>query len=198
MRYTLLLLLCVSCTGYQSLNQPIVRSEKPVTVSVPPIVGDIDGMLREALINEISSSGSFLYTAGKADYDLTVKIVSNSKDKIGYKYDQKPITGAIIDRLVPNEGRRTVEVEANLIDKATKKKVKGPIKVAGFADYDYVNSNSYDNLIVDPSSGNKQSVLQYSLGQLGSEEEASNTAQNPAFRTVAKKVTNYLRLALVE
>jgi hypothetical protein len=198
MKYLLLLLLCVGCGGYYSLNQPLMRGENPVTITVAPIPGDVDGMLRTALIDALSSSGSFLYTGGRAQYELTVKILSNTKDKIGYKYDQKPITGAIINRLIPNEGRRAVEVEATLTERSTKKKIKGPIRISGSADYDYVNSNSYDNLIVDPASGNKQSVLAYSLGQLGSEEEASNTAQNPAFRIVAKKTANYLRLTLIE
>lgn len=194
----LLLALSACSTGYRSLNQPLSYNDEKVSVTVPPIKGDIDGTLRTALIQELSSNGGFVFTGSRAKYELAVKILSNSKDRIGYKYDQQPITGKMVNRLVANEGRRTVEIEANLIDRSTKKKVQGPFRVSGYAEYDYVNSNSYENMIVNPELGNQQSVLAYSLGQLGSEEEASNTALNPAFRSVAKKTASYLQRLLAK
>jgi hypothetical protein len=188
--------LCIGCTGYHSLNQPLSYKESPLSIAIPVIKGDVDGILRNALVEEFSTSGGYCYKPRDAKYDLVVKIVSNTKDRIGYKYDQQPISGKRIQRLVPNEGRKSVDIDATLVDRFTKKKIKGPIRVSGFADYDYVNSNSFENMTVDPESGNFQSVLAYSLGQLGSEEEASNAALNPAFRSVAKKTANYFRIAL--
>lgn len=194
----LLAFFCTACMGYHSLNQPLSYKETPISIAVPVIKGDVDGALRSALVDEFSTNGGYSYQAGQAKYDLVVKIVSNTKDRIGYKYDQQPISGKMIKRLVPNEGRRTIEIDATLVERVTKKKIKGPIRISGYAEYDYVNSNSFENMTVDPDSGDLQSVLAYSLGQLGSEEEASNAALNPAFRSVAKKAADYFRVALLQ
>lgn len=188
----------MSCQGYHSMNRPLaLAGGSRATIDVSMIPGDIDGALRTAMIQSLAESGSFVYAPGNSQYLLDVKITGNSKEKIGFKWDQHPISGKLQNRLVPNEGRRTIQVSATLIDRRTKKKVKGPIQVSGYSDYDYVNPNSLENLTIDPNTGNQQSILAYSLGQLGSEEEASSMATFPAFQMVAKKATDYFRLALV-
>lgn len=157
------------------------------TVSIPYLKGDEEGLLTDELVKAIGLSSQFTY-AKEGELILEGKIVSDQNSNIGWEYDSDPTTGARINRLVPNEGRRELTVRFSLVAARTGKVVYGPIDVSAHVDYDFVNSDSLlDTSFLTPTGG-RQSVLFFSLGQLDSMQGAQSSAREPLYQKIATKI----------
>jgi hypothetical protein len=180
-------LLHTSCGYRLSLLE---ETKKPL--GVPYIKGDEDGLFTRILINTLSESGKFTYFSHGAENELVISILSDCSQHIGYRYDREEITGDRINRLEPIEGRRTVVVEIKVIRANTQEILFGPIQLTSKEDYDFVDQDSaVDVSFVNPL-GTRLSVLNFSLGQLDSEEGAKFAALRPLYEKLSKKIIDIL------
>ena len=174
---------CTSC-GYHfsNGNRPARKA-----LTVPYIKGDLEGSLTSHVIEALTTSSRWRYTQGGAEYSLEVEILKNFNDYIGYQYDHLE-SGALIDRLVPNEGRKSVLVKIGILKVATQEVVYGPYEIEGSADYDFVNSDTYTDMSFIDSKGVPHSVLAFSLGQLDAEQDARRVTMQGAYKKIAEKI----------
>ena len=192
----LIFLFCSGC-GYSSPQNQF--DNQVAVVSVPLIRGDESGDLRDSLAKELSELSGYRYSSDSdARYRLDVKILGDTKETIGYVWDEAPITGAFIKRLYPNEGRRKLTVSISLYDTVKKKIVISPFDVEGFSEYDFVNPTALNVVEFIDLAGNVESVLQFSLGQLDSEEGARLESFQPLSQTLASQVAQALIRAPVK
>ena len=178
--------LLLSGCGYHVYDREIT-SHFP-TISVSYFSGDHDGMLTDAVIKGLCTSGEFEYASRGGTLILEGAIISDSSEHIGYQYDRHPISNARINRLVPNEGRREIKVRISLIDSLSQKVLYGPFDVSATSDYDFVDSDSLQDTSFIDNSGTRQSVLFFSLGQLDSAQGAHTTSRTPIHERLAVKI----------
>ncbi|MEI8300730.1 MAG: hypothetical protein WCG10_03860 [Chlamydiota bacterium] len=181
--YGILVIACSSC-GYRFSQH---SSQSITCVSVPYIKGDIDGRLTSKVIQVLSTSSKWRYTQGNADLILEAEILKNQSDYIGYQYDHLE-SGALIDRLVPSEGRKKVLVKLQIVNSHTRQVLYGPYEIEGNADYDFVNSDTYTDLAFVDSLGKTYAVLPFSLGQLDAQQGAIDAALDGAYQQIAEKI----------
>lgn len=181
-----LLLLLTSC-GYH-LEQGSHVSENAATLSVPFVKGDINGRLTEAIIKQIAYAGDCRYVSRDGDYLLEIDVLSDSNDQIGYMYDHDPTSGKLIKRLEPNEGRREMTVDIRLINATTNEVILSSTQVSAYSDFDFVDSDSIQDVSFTNLSGARDSVLSFSLGQLDSKEGALDAASHPLYQEIGKKI----------
>ncbi len=180
----------MSSCGYQA-GDDAALSAFP-TISVPYFNGDQSGVLTDIVVKSLSSSGVFNYANRGGALTLEGKIISDNCENIGYQYDRHPVSGEKINRLVPNEGRREVTVEINLIDTRSLKTLYGPFVVAAYSDYDFVDSDSLQDASFMNAKGIRESVLFFSLGQLDSINGAKAASLDPIYHRLATKITEGL------
>lgn len=181
--------LCWGC-GYRSTTS---TGSDTVAVSIPLIANDEDGVLRNELAKAIASTGKYRYTSSQdSRYQLIVSIKGDRAEHIGYVWDEEPITGEILNRLYPSEGRRAISVSVSIKDTDTNKTIVGPFVVNEYVDFDFVNPTALKNIEFTDVAGQSQSVLQFSLGQLDSEEGAKNESYHPAFKELSQKIASVL------
>jgi len=179
-----LLLTCGGC-GYRLAT--LDTTHRP-TITVPYVEGDISGELTSALIHAIAKNTSFEPRVSHGRYRLDVTILSSVHNYIGFRYDRDEITGERIDRLQPDEERKTVKVEVQLVDTYSGKPILGPQIIEGRTDYDYVNSDVLSDLSFLNKAGRRESVLQFSLGQLDAVENAREAALTPLYERLASQI----------
>lgn len=97
----LISVLLTSC-GYHIENDE--RSMASYTLEVPYFQGDKNGLLTDAVIQALTSSGDFHIVRSGGALVLEGKIVKDENENIGYQYDRDPTSGRRINRLIPNEG----------------------------------------------------------------------------------------------
>lgn len=180
-----LLLLC-SC-GYH-----LADSDKKVTIEVPYVQGDFEGMLTGHLIRELETSGQYEYTAQSGDKILKVDIAGDGSEIIGWRHDRKVKSGKVEHNLIAVENRRTITANVTLIDPISDKTLWGPITVTAWADYDYSDVNSLRQLSFFPKPGTRASVFDFSMGQLDSVEGAQDDAITPLYRDLARRIVDLL------
>jgi hypothetical protein len=185
---SLLSILLTSC-GYQATSG---ANNNQTVISIPVIHDDDDGVLRNSLAKAISETGKFKYSSEPQDNQLIVKFVNNYTDTIGYSWDINPATGAAVNRLYPGEGRKSIVANITLKNSKSKDPVLEPFNVTFQATYDYVNPVSKKQIEFKDKAGKTHSTLQYSLGQLDSEEGARLESANPLYQGLAKKIAETL------
>lgn len=178
----------LSACGYHVENANAEAG--PITISVPYIKGDPDGMLGSELVHVLSSSGQFdcIQTGGMLI--LEAAIIAEGDDRIGFRFDRDPTSGALRDNIVGTENRLTISAEVKLIDAYTNEVVIGPQIVKAYADYDYVDSNSIRDLTFFTPNGTSEKVLDFSLGQLDSFEGAHDDSLAVIYRHLAQKIVD--------
>ncbi|MCI5052477.1 MAG: hypothetical protein MRY21_05010 [Simkaniaceae bacterium] len=182
--------LLLSSCGYR------VQSSGVATVDVPFLKKDTDGRLTTSLISILNRSGVFTYASHDARYLLEGELTTLCTEVIGYQYRRKDGSTKILHRIVDNEGRRNVSAVVSLIDLETGEKIFGPTKISASSDFDYVDPDNFFDLTFDPPNGPEDSVLNFSLGQLDSQEGASLASIDPAFQNLAAKITQALSAAI--
>jgi hypothetical protein len=162
------------------------------TMSVPYVKGDLDGRLTAAIIKKMNNSSKWRYVQGPADLVLAIEMIRNDREYIGYQYDRVKPTAELIDRLIPNEGRRTILVRIKVLDAHKQHVLYGPYEVEASADYDFVNFDTYKDLAFVNQEGVAQSVLTFSLGQLDAQEGGSEAVLSAAYQVLAEKIVDGL------
>lgn len=196
--FLLVCTLCLSC-GYRFEQQELENGEA-ISLSVPFVKGDLDGQLTNALIKEMSKTGSFRFVREGARHNLVVAIVEDEKHKIGFRYDRIPNptpeelakNDGREKNIVPTEGRRILTAQVTVEDTRSGKVVLGPTFVKAFMEYDYVNSDNLVDLTFLGPDNQRLTVLNYSLGQLDSIEGAEDNALDPLYRHMAQKIIDGL------
>jgi hypothetical protein len=107
---------------------------------------------------------------------------------IGYRRDRQQISGESQKNLVASERRKTMAVQVALYESESGKVVSGPFRIEGYADFDYVDGDSIQDLVFIAPNGVRQVVLPFSLGQLESSEAAEEAAMRPLHVQIAKKI----------
>ncbi|MFA6118352.1 MAG: LPS assembly lipoprotein LptE [Parachlamydiales bacterium] len=159
------------------------------SVEVPYVEEDMYGLLTNELIKNIANSSAMHYQSTNANYELKVKVLNSATNKIGYKYDTNN-EGQRTKNIRPTEGRCSLTAEVQLINIKTREIKFGPFTVTSDSDFDYVDQDSLSDLsFIDPS-GNRITVLSFSLGQLESIDSAKEAALKPLFEQLAKKIVD--------
>lgn len=157
------------------------------TVSIPFIQGDEDGTFTTEVIQAVSRSG-LADVRSQGEYTLKISIVGEGTEQIGYRIDPQKVKGKVRKNLLACEGRRSMIIDVGVY--SGEKQVQGPYRLSAFAEYDYVDGDSIQDLtFVDPA-GVVQTVLPFSLGQLESAEMAAWAATQPLYRRLAQKVVD--------
>ena len=160
-------------------------------ICIPYIKDDFNGSLTNELIKQISYCPNITYKNSNAKFLLNVKILSNTNEKIGYKYyrDNKYERKNF---LMATEGRQVVIAEIKLIDINADKVIFGPYNVSADSEFDYVDQDSISDLSFIDAAGNRKTVLSYSLGQLESFENAKEGALRPLYEKLSKKIVDLI------
>jgi len=184
--------IALSSCGYQGVYS--LGKDDLIPVSIPLIYADDNGILRENLAHAISNTGRYFYKSSNARYQLVVKILNDKTEKVSYIWDQDPISGEILNRLYPSEGRRLIKALVSFKDTELDKCVVEPFEVSTFVDFDFVNPTVLKNIQFQDVFGETQSVLQYSLGQLDSEEGAKSESYYPIYKELTEKIIQGIHL----
>lgn len=181
---------CLMGCGYHFDTTPTESSER-ISVNIPYIKGDHQGVLLSALAKAMGESGVFdyVYTAGSCS--LSVSIVSDSDDRIGFRYDRNPTNGELRDNIVGTENRRALVASIRLVDESTQEVIVGPEDVRVTVDYDYFDGNSIRDLVVFREPG-PQTALSFSLGQLDSVDGAHDDTHSSIYGLMADKIVSRL------
>jgi hypothetical protein len=186
--------LILSSCSYHYTSQE--DSGKVYTVTVPYISGDSDAILNNALVYQLGSSGCFRCVQSGGEYILQATFLSDTQSRIDFRYDRDNVSGALEKNLLGVEDRRTVLIQASLVDAGSNKVIVGPFEVSSDVEYDYIDPGSPLDLLYTNSSGVSESIIQFSLGQLDSSEGAYDDSSKLLFQRLAERVTeglvNYL------
>lgn len=183
-RLTFIALCLLSGCGYHF----VASSNESVSFSLPEIAGDETGKFSNILIEELVATGKFDYAPHGAHMLLDVHILSDTSDRIDYRYDRDPNSGKLRKNILGTMNRRHLVAEVKLVDARTDEIVWGPQKVYGSADYDYIDPHSLHDLAFVASNGTPHTVLDFSLGQLDSEGGAHIDAAQVAYRHLAVQI----------
>ena len=179
-----LLLLFASC-GYR------VEGLDTISVTVPYVVGDQEGELTDALAFALSRTANYRYVKEGGDWTLTAKVIGDRNDRIGYRYDRDPKSGALRDNVIGIENRKAITVEVKIVNTSTGDLILGPQKIKASATYDYDDPNSlFDLSFIDPASGIRLPMIDFSLGQLDSVAAAGEDVTEPIYRLLAQRIVD--------
>lgn len=178
MSVLVILLSLVSC-GYQAGYGNGSPGFK--TLSVPYVVGDIDGDLTAAIVQEIVSSSPFEHRTEHGQLLLIVKLLDTSDENIGFRYEQ--IHGKEYKRsIIPVETRLTATAEVALVNAATMCSVIPTVILSASIDFDHeYNATRHDSNV-------------FSLGQLSDSDAAFAAANFPLNRLLAQKIVDYIAI----
>lgn len=183
-----LLLLLSSCHYKFQDPDHLYSDEDSTTISVPYIKGDSEGQLNQAVILAIAEYSSFEYRKEGGALTLDIAILTDTDQRIGFRYDRDPTTGARRPNVLGSENRRSIQAEVKLIDAYAGKVVAGPFLIQEEIDFDYVESSSIRDLTFTPPKGPSQTVIDFSLGQLDVIEDANEDARIPLYAKLAEKI----------
>lgn len=177
---------CFSSCGYHF--REVASQEAVASISVPYIEGDMEGKLTACIIKELATHPSYQYKSRGASCFLHVEVIKNEDEQVGYRHDRLESTAALLNRLVPVEGRKKMRLRAQLQETGTGKVLAGPFEVSAYKDYDFVNFDTYKELAFVDIQNQPFSTLAYSLGQLDSIEGAKEAAIQSVYIELAKKL----------
>lgn len=181
----------VSSCGYH-FSQSSSDSDLTYSISVPYIQGDPDAYLNNELASQLANSGRFHCVQSGGDFTLQVVLLSDTNERIGYRYDRDDVTGKRKSNILGIENRRNIIAEVTLFNASTSEVVYGPAKIKAWADYDYVDSGSPRDLNTFIAPGKTEPTIRFSLGQLDTVEGAHDDASLPAYRHLARQVVQSL------
>lgn len=179
MKFVLFCLLCLlTACGYRPGCSPL--SESYHSICIPYVTGDLDGLLTAALVHEITISLPFELSSTDGQLILIVKLLNISDENIGFRYDHLHHKHDR-DDLVPIETRLVARAEVSLLNSATDCVVIPTVILSAFVDVDHEYNATYHDANV------------FSLGQLSDAEAAFDAARIPLFRSLSKKIADYIR-----
>lgn len=172
-----LALLLVSC-GYKLGSGESVPS---MTVNIPFIEGDKDGLFTEELIREISARTCLIYSNDEAETTLIVRLLELRDENVGFRYDRKR-SGELRDNIIPTETRLKTQAQVTLYRSCDGAVLFGPVIIPASIDFDH---EYYPN---------RNAVNIFSLGQLTDIDAARDAAIYPLSRELARRIADYLSL----
>ena len=181
--------LMIAGCGYHSNNEEMTH-QFPV-ISVAYFSGDRDGSLTDNIIQGLCFYG-FTYSNRKNTMILQGEMINDNTEYVGYQYDRHPLSGQLINRLIPNEGRREITIRFSLIDSDSQQALYGPFVISATSDYDFCDSDSLQSTSFIDSSGTRQSVLAFSLGQLDSAQGAHAASHVPIYQNLTRKIVEII------
>lgn len=157
----------------------IPSAEDVPTLTIPYVVGDINGELTAAIVREISVTGRYRYLSSGGDSILKVRIIDEYEENIGFRYDRHR-KGDLKKQIIPVEERSYILVEVELVAAGSCQTLKGPIRLMANVefDHDYYTIRNRDNI--------------FSLGQISDIDEAEDAATTPLYKKLAEKITDFL------
>jgi len=170
------LLFLTSC-GYRFGSGELSSNYR--TVTVPFVLGDLDGSFTSALIHQLSLSGEFEYVREGGSLVLKVNLTDFRDENIGFRYDRKK-RGDLTKSVIPTETRITAFAEVSLVEACTGKVVLGPAKIMASVDFDHDYYSSRNGVNI------------FSLGQLGDIDAAHEAVNTPLYRALAQKLVDYV------
>ena len=176
----------LSGCGYHTQNS-LVESNG-IAVCVPLIRIDEEGHLRNSLIRELSSTKVFTYSSSPSRYQLIVEVLNDKIDTIGYMWDREPREESPKGRLYPSEKRRLCEAKIRLVDTESGEDFITPFYLSSHADFDFVNPTALNTIQFTDRESRKQTVLEFSRGQLDSEEGGQSGSFSPLFSDLATRI----------
>jgi len=181
----LALILLTGC-GYQ------VGVAPPVTFQIGSIPGDHDRSFQSELIAAIAASSGFQYMPFGADIEINMTVDRLKTEHHDYRYQTEDGSGAVIDRLSPIGAKHQAVVTCQVLRRSSGQPLLTAQPFRQELNFDFVDFRSYQDLAFNEFSGQQATTLQYSLGQLGAEDDAAKSALRPLFKKVAEKVASYL------
>ncbi|MBM3195676.1 MAG: hypothetical protein FJZ62_02880 [Chlamydiae bacterium] len=136
---------------------------------------------------ELQRSTGYQVVNKNGRYLVEISVDQLRKDTIGFLHDRQPITGEVIDRLFPNEGRAVLGAKITIIDKHDLKSMIENRRLFASADFDFTNPNTLRDTQYEG-----QPLVEYSLGQFDSEYGAYDVASLIAKKNLAKQLALYL------
>ncbi len=153
------------------LSPTIEQDAAPLKIAVPYASGDVTGELTDRIIFSLQTLPN-LTIDDNAPYLLSITILDDQEEKIGYRYD--PLDKNT--KIIPNENRSKMLVSVSLIERSSKKTLWGPAYILGTIDYDHQNSSINNN------------ILAYSMGQLADIDTAQDVTYIPLHRDIGNKI----------
>lgn len=181
-----LVVLFSSC-GY---HVKALKPKSETTFAVKSFLEDRQGRFKEEII-KAASSNSWNYCTEGSRYIIECSLGEASCVQVGYRYDRYEPTSQIINRLIPIEGRKKINVCVSIEDTHLGK-IFGPFALEGRSDFDFVNYDTYKDLSFIDSAGRAQSSLAYSLGQLDANEGAEEAALSNCYKSIAAQIRDLL------
>jgi hypothetical protein len=173
MKYLVLLLLLTGC-GYQFESLSPKKS-----IEIPFICGDIQGEMTTKLIYLLNASGRYLTTTSNPRYCLSINIIGNKDQNIGFRYDRNT-DGDLLRTIIPTESRWSLLAEVTLVDKYSGCIVLGPARISAYYDFDHDWYSTWDGVNI------------YSLGQITDYADAKDQVQAPLYHKLAQKIVDLL------
>jgi hypothetical protein len=149
------------------------------TINIPYVEGDEDGELTAEVIRQFSLSGELTYVQEGGDLTLKMKILELRDENIGFRYDRKK-RGNIKRVVIPTETRIEALVEVKVVESASGKVVKGPVRIKSSVDFDHDYYSSRHGINI------------FSLGQLTDIDAAEEAVQRPLNQRIGEKVVDYV------
>ncbi len=185
--YAGLLFFLTGC-GYRW--QPDSFAVSHPSITVPFIKGDEDGLFTNEVVRALASSGVADVRFSGGEYRLEISILQEGKEIVGFRKDRQKVNGKTKKNMFACEARKIVSVEATLFRGG--EAVFGPYVLEADADFDYVDGDSYQDLMfVDPQ-GVSQAVLPFSLGQLEPYEAALDASMRLLYSRLAQKIVDVI------
>lgn len=169
------LLILTSC-GYRTGQGGVVSSYK--TISVPYVVGDLDGSLTSAIVRQLSRNGDLEYQSDGA-LALQIEIIDFRDVNIGFRYDRDN-HGHLTKTIIPTETRITEICEVKVMEACSGKVVLGPTRIAASVDFDHDYYSSRNGVNI------------FSLGQLSDYDTAHDAVYVPLNQALAQKIVDYV------
>jgi len=160
------------------------------TITIPYIPGDAQGQLNASLVEAMSETGRYEYRGNDGHLLLKAVLVADNSERTDFRYDREPISGRRKKSLVAIGNRRTATAEVTLIDTRTDEVLFGPATVTASADFDYDNTDVFEDLVFFTPGGNPQTMIDFSLGQLDSVEGAHDVSASPLYHNLAQKIVD--------
>lgn len=162
------------------------------SITVPFIKGDEDGLFTSEVTRALAASGIADIRFHGGDYRLEISILQDSKETLGFRKDRQKVDGKTKRNMVACEARKNLSVEVTLFRGEGDEAVLGPYVLEADVDFDYVDGDSYQDLMFIDPHGVSQAVLPFSLGQLESYEAAQDAAMRPLYSRLAQKIVDVI------
>jgi hypothetical protein len=158
-----------------------------MSLSIPYIQGDPEALFNSELSRVFASSGRFDCLQSGGDYTLGIVLLSDTNDRIGYRYDRDDATGRRKPNILAVENRRNILAQVTLYDSHSGDVILGPMPIKASSDYDYADPGSPKDVVTYTPYGPVPSI-RYSYGQLNTVEGAHDDCSPKVYTTLSQKI----------